>query len=67
MHGSKELLAQFMRFKQVAEAQDGGCVGNGFLPEVDADKPAHDGGVIQRFFHPGVGEVEPVLQFAEVP
>ena len=58
----KQLIAQVMRFKQMAELTNRGLVRRRLASQVDAHKAAHGPRVIQSFFHGRIGQVEPMLQ-----
>lgn len=59
--GGQDLQAQVMGFEQVAKAQDRALIGQVVFARIQARELAKHGGVVQRFFHRRVREVEPLL------
>ena len=51
-----------LALQQKTELADGGLVRHGLPPEVDADEPTQDPGIVERFLHRRVREIEPVRQ-----
>jgi len=47
--------------EQMAEAQDGRLIRRRSHAEIHADKPLQNRRLVQRLFHAGVGQVEPLL------
>lgn len=58
----QQRLAKLVALQQMAELAHRGLVRNAFHPKVDAGEAAHRQGVVQRFLHRRVRQVEPQLQ-----
>jgi len=58
----KDLLAQMVLLKQVAEGQDRGLIRDPVTDQIDAGKPAHGEHLDQVLFHGRVAERIPLLQ-----
>ena len=58
----QDLNAQVVCFEHVAKAQDGALVGKVVFPHIQSCELTKHRGVVQRFFHGGVGQVEPLLK-----
>ena len=54
--------AEPLLLQQMPKLAHGGLVGHGLAPQIDPHKRPHRRRVVQRLFHRGVGEIEPVLQ-----
>lgn len=60
--GVEQGAAEPVLLEQMAELADRGLVRHRLAPEIDAHEGPHRRGVVQRFFHGRVGEIEPVLE-----
>ena len=60
-HIPEDLFSDVMFSRQVPELQQGYCVRNPFVKEIDLEKLSHGVAVIDSFFHSFIGQVEPVL------
>jgi hypothetical protein len=58
----KEPLPQMMALQHMTELADGSFVRHGLPPEIDADELTHGSGIVERFLHRRVREIEPVRQ-----
>src|ERR1019366_2913508 len=58
----KQPLPQLVLLQQMTELAHRGLVRHRFSPQIDAHKLPHPRRIVQRFFHSGVGQVEPLLQ-----
>ena len=58
----KEPLSQLVALQQRTELADGGLVRHGLPPEVDAGEPTQHPGIVERFLHRRVREIDPVRQ-----
>src|SRR5215510_1371278 len=55
-------LAEPVLFQEMAELADRRLVGHRFAPQVDTYEGPYGRGVVQRLFHGGIRQVEPVLK-----
>jgi hypothetical protein len=63
--GGQDLNADVVGFEQVAKAQDGALIGEAVFPHIQSRELTKHRGVVQRFFHGGVRQVEPLLEESE--
>lgn len=59
----KNLLAQAMRFQQVAEGEDRRLILDPVADQVDAREPAHGGHLDQGLFHCRIARLIPVMNW----
>ena len=58
---SKDCFGQPLGFEQMAKVEDGRFIGDRIFAGINAGKGLHHRHVVQRFFHSGVGQGEPLL------
>src|SRR5712692_3843891 len=61
VHSLQHQTAQFVLLQQMAEAADGCLVRRRRNPEIHANESAQRCRFVQRLFHPGIRQVEPLL------
>ena len=60
-HVLENLFPDVVFLQKMTELQQGCCIRNLFIDEVDFEKTPHGITVIDSFFHSFIGEIEPVL------